>query len=195
MDKLFASKMAFKIAMVVLIIGALNWLTVGILGFNAVERLFGRGSLASRAVYILVGICALAVMFNRDTYLPFLGETVLPATLLPERLPENADTQIEVSAPPGAKVLYWAAEPATDGLTKLNDWRHAYLKYMNAGVVRANESGVATLFVRNPQPYVVPWKGRLEPHIHFRICEPNGMMSRIKTVFLADGRIEGFRPT
>jgi protocatechuate 3,4-dioxygenase beta subunit len=63
---------------------------------------------------------------------------------------------------------------------------------MNVGVVTANADGVATLHIRHPQPYRVPFKGRLEPHIHFRICSDSGIMSRIKTVFLSDGHVEGF---
>ncbi len=181
-----------KAAMVVLIVGALNWLSVGAFGYNAVGKALGAKSIATRGVYILVGVAALLVMFNRDTYLPFLGETVLPCSALPEQLPEGADTQIQVTVEPGAKVLYWAAEPSTEGLKGLVDWRKAYLKFMNVGVVKASAEGVATLHVRNPQPYVVPWKGRLEPHIHFRVCGDSGMMGRIKTVYVADGRVEGF---
>lgn len=110
----------------------------------------------------------------------------------PEQIPENADTQVEVQVEPGVKVLYWAAEPSTEGLKKLKDWRGAYMKYMNVGVVKANEDGIANLMVRRPQSYVVPWRGRLEPHIHYRVCSENGMMSRINTVFLSDGHVEAF---
>jgi protocatechuate 3,4-dioxygenase beta subunit len=54
--------------------------------------------------------------------------------------------------------------------------------------VTANADGVATLYVRNPQPYDVPWKGRLEPHVHFRVCSPQaGLMGRIETVYVSDG--------
>jgi len=183
-----------KIAMVILIIGALNWLAIGAFNYNPVGKMLGVKSIASRAVYIVVGLAAVSLMFHRDTYLPFLGETVMPCSALPEQIPEGADTQIQVDAPPGAKVLYWAAEPENEGMKKLLDWRQAYMKFMNVGVVVASAEGVATLRVRNPQPYVVPWKGRIEPHIHFRVCEDTGMMGHIKTVYVADGRVEGFVP-
>lgn len=45
-------------AMVLLIIGGLNWLLVGIADFNIVAFLFGDSALA-RIVYVLVGIAAL----------------------------------------------------------------------------------------------------------------------------------------
>ena len=183
---------AFPFLIAIILVGALNWLTIGVLKVNVLEKIFGVKSMIPRILYVLVGISALAIVFNRDTYLPFLGQTVVPCSLIPEKIPEGADTTVQVKVKPGAKVLYWAAEPASDGLKKLNDWRGAYLKFMNAGVVTANKDGVATLYVKNPQPYTVPWKGRLEPHVHFRMCGSNGMMERIETVYMADGRVEAF---
>jgi hypothetical protein len=187
---LFWQKMVFKIAIVLLIAGGLNWLTVGLFNGNLVESLVGKT--LARGVYVLVGIAALSIMFNRDTYLPFLGETVLPCTTIPERVPPGATKELRVPAPAGSKVLYWAAEPALEELKQLQDWQQAYNKYENAGVTTTDSTGIAILKVRNPQPYMVPFKGRLEPHVHYRICDGTGMMGRIKTVFVGDGHIEGF---
>lgn len=192
MDFLYLQKWIFLISMIFVIVGALNWLTIGAFNFNMVEKVLGVRSPASRAVYVIVGICALAIMVSRDTYLPFLGETVLPCSMIPEHIPENANTQVVVTAEPGTKVLYWAAEPGTEHLKDLKTWRGAYDKYLNSGVVRADGNGKATLLVRRPQPYRVPWKGRLESHVHFRLCRDDGMLGAIKTVFLEDGRVEGF---
>ena len=41
------------------IIGALNWLLVGIFSFNLVDSIFGELSLFTRIVYALVGIAGL----------------------------------------------------------------------------------------------------------------------------------------
>ena len=187
---MFYQKMAFKVAMVLLIVGSLNWLILGVFNKNIVEGLLGKT--VSRVVYCLVGLAALSIMFNRDTYLPFLGETVLPCTTIPERIPPGATKELHVSAPPGSKVLYWAAEPALEELKQIQDWQHAYTKYENAGVTTTDSTGVAILKVRSPQAYVVPFKGRIEPHVHFRICSGTGMLGRIKTVFVSDGHVEGF---
>jgi uncharacterized membrane protein YuzA (DUF378 family) len=180
------------VAIVFVIIGALNWLGIGVAKVNMLEKVFGASSIIPRFLYVVVGVSALALAFHRDTYLPFLGQTVIPSSLIPERIPEGADTTVEVKVRPRAKVLYWAAEPETEGLKKINDWRGAYLEYMNAGVTIADNDGNAKLLLKNPQPYTVPWKGRLEPHVHFRICGENGIMERIETVYMADGRVEGF---
>ncbi|MDF2700435.1 MAG: hypothetical protein K0Q49_1993 [Haloplasmataceae bacterium] len=47
-----------KIALIVTIIGAINWGLIGLFDFNLVEWLFGSGLLA-RTVYTLVGITGL----------------------------------------------------------------------------------------------------------------------------------------
>ena len=44
------------IALTLVIIGALNWLLVGLFSFNLVDTLFGVSSIISRIVYILVAI-------------------------------------------------------------------------------------------------------------------------------------------
>ncbi len=187
---MFYQKMAFKVAMVLILVGSLNWLSCGLFNMNLVEHFLG--STLSRGVYILVGIAALSIMFHRDTYLPFLGETVLPCTTIPERVPPGATKGLRVPAPPGSKVLYWAAEPALEELKQIQDWQQAYSKFENAGVTTTDTTGIAILKVRDPQPYTVPFKGRIEPHIHFRICDGSGMLGRIKTVFVSDNHVEGF---
>lgn len=47
------------IALVLVIIGGLNWLLVGLFRFNLVDAIFGMDSVLSRIIYILVGIAAL----------------------------------------------------------------------------------------------------------------------------------------
>jgi uncharacterized membrane protein YuzA (DUF378 family) len=185
------SKLVHKFAVVLLVVGALNWGLVGGFRINLVERLLGKGSMGSRIVYILVGLAALSVAFNRDTYLPFLGESVFPCSVLPDQVPAGATRTVQVKVEPHSKVVYWASEPA-DG-NEVKTYKDAYRQYQNAGVATADATGVATLKVREPQPYTVPFKGRLDSHVHFRVCGPEGFVGRIKTVFLADGHVEGFR--
>ena len=47
------------IVLTLVIIGALNWLLVGLFSFNLVDSLFGSMSLLSRIIYVLVGISGL----------------------------------------------------------------------------------------------------------------------------------------
>jgi uncharacterized membrane protein YuzA (DUF378 family) len=184
-DATYYKKLAFKMAMVLVIVGALNWFLVGAFRFNLVEYLFGRKMLA-RSIYVLVGLAAIGIMFDRDTYLPFLGPMHAPCSVLRDRTPSGATRSVTVRVTPGAKVLYWAAEPskASEDLKKIVDWKQAYAAYDNAGVVTAGPDGNAVLKVREPQPYTVPIKGALQHHVHYRVCGEAGWMSRIQTVFL-----------
>ena len=49
----------YKAALVLAIIGCVNWGLVGILNFNLVEFLFGNSTILTRIVYILVAISGL----------------------------------------------------------------------------------------------------------------------------------------
>ena len=62
-------KVIDKIALVLIIIGAINWGLIGIFRFDLVATLFGNMSLLSRIVYTLVGISGLwgiKLLFDND---------------------------------------------------------------------------------------------------------------------------------
>jgi len=52
------------IAMILLIVGGLNWGLVGLADFDLVAALFGDGSALSRIVYVLVGLAALFCLYT-----------------------------------------------------------------------------------------------------------------------------------
>ncbi|MBV7275519.1 DUF378 domain-containing protein [Clostridium thailandense] len=56
------------IALILVVIGAINWGLIGFFGFNLVDSLFGTMSSFSRIVYALVGIAGLYALsfFGRD---------------------------------------------------------------------------------------------------------------------------------
>lgn len=47
------------VALIVTIIGAINWGLIGLFKFDLVAFIFGDMSLLSRIVYVLVGLCGL----------------------------------------------------------------------------------------------------------------------------------------
>jgi uncharacterized membrane protein YuzA (DUF378 family) len=51
------------IALILVIIGGLNWGLVGLFNFNLVDAIFGAGSALSRIVYVLVGLAALYMIY------------------------------------------------------------------------------------------------------------------------------------
>ena len=56
-----------KICLVFTIIGAIVWGLIGLFDFNLVSYIFGEGSMFSRIIYTIVGICGLiniGILFN-----------------------------------------------------------------------------------------------------------------------------------
>ena len=51
------------IAIIIAIIGCLNWLLVGLFQFNLVAALFGAASIISTIVYVIVGLAGLWLAF------------------------------------------------------------------------------------------------------------------------------------
>ena len=187
----YVKKLVFKVCMILLIVGGLNWLLVGLFDFNLVSAVFGDSFMAT-LIYFLVGAAAIAVMFDRDTYLPFLGPMVAPCSVLDNREPPGATREVKVVVEPNVKIIYWAAEPAAKNLEKLNSWKEAYLNYENAGVATSNGEGIAILKIRDPQEYKVPLMGKLGAHVHYRVCGEAGWMGRIRSVFINTDKLEGF---
>lgn len=62
-------KIVDKIALVLVIIGAINWGLIGLFKFDLVAAIFGELTLMSRIVYTLVGISglwAIKLLFDND---------------------------------------------------------------------------------------------------------------------------------
>ena len=58
-----------KIALVLVIIGAIVWGLIGLFNFNLVEMLFGNMTIISRIIYTLVGVSglwAIKLLFDND---------------------------------------------------------------------------------------------------------------------------------
>jgi uncharacterized membrane protein YuzA (DUF378 family) len=51
------------VAIILLIIGGLNWGLIGLFSFNLVASIFGSWPLIEQIIYILVGIAALAKIY------------------------------------------------------------------------------------------------------------------------------------
>ena len=50
------------IALILLVIGGLNWLLVGLFSFDLVAAIFGDMSAVARIVYVIVGLCAIYML-------------------------------------------------------------------------------------------------------------------------------------
>lgn len=51
-----------KLALLLVVVGGLNWGLVGFFDYNLVDTLFGQGSVLARLVYDLVGLSAVLLL-------------------------------------------------------------------------------------------------------------------------------------
>jgi uncharacterized membrane protein YuzA (DUF378 family) len=174
-----------QILMFLVVIGALNWGATAF-KFNLVKMLnssitsaFGKNYKIDKIIYVVIGIAALFVLFNRNTWLPFLGETVLPGSLIPLKQTKG-DTSVVVHVKPNSRVAYWSSLPSNT----VPDVTTAYGDYSNAGVVMSDANGNATLVINKGSSYIVPSGMEIPKHIHYRLLDETwGMIGPIKTVF------------
>jgi hypothetical protein len=116
---------------------------------------------------------------NRNTWLPFLGKTVFPHALVPNKTIDKASKTIKVNVTPNTKVAYWATLDKGDK----PDVYTAYADYSNSGVVDSDDKGVATLAINEGSGYIVPNGKYIKPHIHYRELHTSGMTGPVETVF------------
>ena len=131
-------------------------------------------------IFAAAAIAALVfLVFDRNSYLPFLGPTVAPIAALDPSYPANASLKIVVRPPPGAvRVLYWAAEidaprpqPAYGDVVA------------NSGLASVSPCGrKAVLRIAPPGQYAVGWRGTVLPrHVHWRAVFPSGILGEVMT--------------
>ncbi len=178
----------YRILITLILIGSINWGLVGLFNFDFVKyfgSVFGTnaGDVVSRFIYLLVAMSAILLMIKRDTFLPFLGKTVMPQPMTEYKPIGNLITKTIKNLPPNVKVIYWASLPSDKVIDNPED---AYGNYSNQGVTTTDENGTAILEVQNPSSYKIPsyydpFKGTLKPHIHYRYWTSSGMTSPLFT--------------
>lgn len=139
-----------------------------------------RTSLFLKVIATCVLIATMFVGSLRTTYLPFLGRTVLPASLLKDVSDAKAGdvvVKVPVDAPDGTRVVYWASKSAD---TVIETPYEAYAEFKNSGVALVKDK-VATFYIECPSSYKVPY-ATLRPHVHYRVALPKGLLSVVKTV-------------
>mgnify|MGYP001212936853 CR=1 FL=1 len=174
-----------NILFLVVIIGSVNWgLTV--FDFNLVEYLskFINNTLNSnypidKVIYILIALAGLKLI-KRDIFLPFLGKTVIPTTVVPIKENKYKKDKVTINIQPNSKVMYWAAKKMKTEKEKVWD---AYDDYSNSGVTQSDNNGKAVLLLEKGSGYIVPGGRYIKPHVHYRYEKRPGMFSRIETVY------------
>lgn len=184
----YSDKFNEKLVRTLLMCAGLFYFALAIYGEDFFKYYVGQQWL--QACYVMFGLSGLYVCTDRDYYLPFLGDTVIPDGLLqPHVKPMSANLQKKLkNLPPYTKVMYWSAEPCevteTCGVEKM-PWE-AYGDYTNAGIATTDANGDAMIHIRGkPQSYNVPYKSEvIMPHVHYRYKKNNGMYSKIFTLYV-----------
>jgi uncharacterized membrane protein YuzA (DUF378 family) len=60
----------YWIALILTVIGGLNWGLIGLIDLNAVEAVFGAGTIVTRVIYVIVGLAALYLIGAALMYRP-----------------------------------------------------------------------------------------------------------------------------
>lgn len=173
------------ILMAIIIFGAINWGAEAV-GYNLVKMLsdklntiFKSNIPIDKIIYIVVALAGIKLAMCRNTWLPFLGKSVLPSTLLSLRTPKNANYTVKIQTKPNSMVAYWASLPNDEKVDPIT----AYSDFSNSGVVMSDASGMAELKIIEGNGYTLPYGRKLHRHVHYRLADLyNGMMGRINTV-------------
>ena len=152
---------------------------------SSIYILFNDGyNIFLRFLVILIIAVAGYMIFKKDTFLPFLGISFLPNTLIiGEKVPQGANIEYVLDMKGyenGTRVVYWAANK-TDKI--IEDPFEAYKDYHNAGVaIVSNDKAVIKVFC--PDKYKVHGNV-LDKHFHYRIVfKDTGLMSPVMTAKL-----------
>jgi uncharacterized membrane protein YuzA (DUF378 family) len=171
----------YLFARLLLIIGGINYLIFAISKINLFSYLTEN---IEKTIHILIGLSAVILIFNRDYYLPFLGECAIPIINTTEdKSKRNLIKTTIKNLPPNVKLIYWAAKP---GEIK-NDPLLAYSDFSNSGIIITNDKGEAEIEYECPSEYKIKKSGKTLPkHIHFRYVNPKypGLISRVYTKYL-----------
>ncbi len=158
-----------------LIVGGINYL---LMSFN------NSYSIISRSFFILIGLAALYFIFDRDYYLPFLGECAVP---IGTQKPIENLKQIKLSGlPPNTKIIYWGAKYSSQVIENPFE---AYKDYSNSNIGTTDNNGDIIVELECPSEYLVPkfgFKRKLKRHIHYRFELPKykGLFSKVYTKYL-----------
>ncbi len=161
-----------------LLLGAMNYLFISVMNVNIFSLI--KSEFIVKLIFILIGISAIYFMFDRDFYLPFLGECVIPVGDSKINESKNVIEVVLTELPPNVNVMFWASGSSD---APYDSPQKAYGDYLNSGFVKTDKFGHTTFKINCPSEYIVPIYGKLEKHVHYRYELPGqrGMFSRVYT--------------
>ena len=162
-----------------------------------ITQVSGKNLHLNKVIYLMIVASALLIMFKLTTWLPFLGESVLPGSLIPNKInlirprsgsesESGSSIETQVHVKPNTRVAYWASKQdpksESESVPYVTD---AYGDYSNSGVVLSDSEGVARLIVNKTTPYRVPNNKVIKSHVHYReLDQEYGMIGPVRTVYV-----------
>lgn len=168
----------------IVIIGAINWGTYAF-GYNLVDALskFVNSLLKvnlhlDKVIYIIVALAGIMLAIQRTTWVPSLGNFILPPDFVDLHKNTLADTKITITTEPNCKIAYWFTISKLNNLNMVIGQNHYYT---NGGVVMSDDKGKAELSIIDNKQY--PSGKHLRHDINYRIIRPDELqISDVKTV-------------
>ena len=112
-ENIYFEKKVFSKEMMFVTINAINILVIGLLNKNIIKMISDEiNPKVYQILCVVIGLSGLHLMFNRDSFLPFLGDTIFPTETLRNKIPNGANTQVTIKVPRNSKIVYWASNPS-----------------------------------------------------------------------------------
>jgi hypothetical protein len=170
-------------------VGAINMGT-SVFGYNIVDiissklnNITGKNLNLNKVVYIVIALSAIILSSKKSTWLPFLGWTAFPGSLIPNKSNEG-NTTVEVNVKPNTRVAYWASQPYSSENINTPAVLTAYGDFSNSGVVMSDDKGLAQLTLQRGTDYYVPSGKTIKRHVHYRTLDHEyGMMGPVQTTY------------
>lgn len=194
-------KYVYMISIVLVLLVSINTGLEQYNNINIINNII-QGKQSQKIFYMVVAFLAIILALQRQTFLPFLGETVVPSSLFEEKnnnnlsglLSKNSNLiNLKIYAPNAEKVIWWAADDNILNNSNINSNSNsnveetpelAYNEYKNSGISNVMSDGNAYVVFPCPKSYKVGLLKRiLKKHIHYRETR-GGMLSEVKTIYL-----------
>lgn len=162
----------------------LNLADIDILEIITVNLFLKTGLNFKKIMNIIIFIASLYLLvIDKYIWHPFLGDTVLPCSVINKKPPPDANIFVTIQTTPFKKIVYWAS------MDKENQYVwDAYGDYQNSGTTTADENGKAILKLKKPSGYLLPNGASLSSHVHYRECPSKNdytkFMGPVQTIYV-----------
>ena len=138
-----------------------------------------------KIILSLISLYALYLLFDMKTYLPFLGETVLPSKLLCNNknnndiINNNNLIHLKIKTDMDTEKIVWWAADKEDNRKVINNPKEAYKNYNNSGISLV-DNGHTEVVLLCPKSYIAGGK-ELPKHLHYRESKKD-VLGDVKTI-------------